>query len=127
VVALAERIELLLSIYAKGERPSGSSDPYALRRAGNGFLQILWDKGWRLNLLLLLETSISHWEKILRECQFDQLKLTSQLAKFMHQRMFSLLEDAKIDNDLIQAVVGESIETRRLLEDPLDARVRAEL
>jgi glycyl-tRNA synthetase beta chain len=34
VVALAERFELLLSIYAKGERPTGSSDPYALRRAG---------------------------------------------------------------------------------------------
>ena len=31
VVALAERLELLLSIYAKGERPTGSSDPYALR------------------------------------------------------------------------------------------------
>ena len=29
-----KRIEILLSIYAKGERPSGSSDPYALRRAG---------------------------------------------------------------------------------------------
>ena len=34
-VSLAERFELLISIYAKGERPSGSSDPYALRRAAN--------------------------------------------------------------------------------------------
>ena len=33
VVALAERLELLLSIFAKGQRPTGSSDPYALRRA----------------------------------------------------------------------------------------------
>ena len=54
VVALAERLELLLSIYAKGERPTGSSDPYALRRAAQGLLQILWDRGWRLNLLALL-------------------------------------------------------------------------
>ena len=53
VVALAERFELLLSIYAKGERPSGSSDPYALRRAGNGVLLILWEQGWRLDLALL--------------------------------------------------------------------------
>ena len=40
-LALIERIELLLSIFLVGERPSGSSDPYALRRAGNGILQII--------------------------------------------------------------------------------------
>ena len=61
VVALAERLELLLSIYAKGERPTGSSDPYALRRAGQGLLQILWEKGWRLDLLALLQRSCQHW------------------------------------------------------------------
>ena len=60
-VALAERLELLLSIYAKGERPSGSSDPYALRRAGNGLLQILWERGWRLDLERLLQRATGHW------------------------------------------------------------------
>jgi glycyl-tRNA synthetase beta chain len=54
VVALAERLELLLSIYAKGERPSGSSDPYGLRRAGNGMLQILWNRSWSIDLQDLL-------------------------------------------------------------------------
>ena len=47
IVALAERLELLLIIYTKGERPSGSSDPYALG-GGNGLqAPILWDRGWR--------------------------------------------------------------------------------
>jgi glycyl-tRNA synthetase beta chain len=55
LVALAERLELLLSIFAKGERPSGSSDPYALRRAGNGLLQILWDRDWALDRVAVLE------------------------------------------------------------------------
>ena len=64
VVALAERLELLLSIYAKGERPSGSSDPYALRRAGNGLLQILWDRGWSLDLIALLERATAHWAEL---------------------------------------------------------------
>ena len=57
VVALAERLELLMSIFAKGERPSGSSDPYALRRAGNGVLLIIWDRGWRLDLRTFLTTA----------------------------------------------------------------------
>ena len=44
-------------IYAKGDRPSGSSDPYALRRAGNGIVQIPMDgiqsySAWNLEHLL---------------------------------------------------------------------------
>ncbi len=127
VVALAERFELLLSIYAKGERPSGSSDPYALKRAGNGFLQIIWSRGWKINLLSLVETSTLHWRNLLKDCKFDASELTKELSEFIRQRMFSLLEDSMIDNDLIQAVVGENVEVKRLLEDPLDVRIRADL
>ena len=61
LLALAERLELLLSIYSKGDRPSGSSDPYALRRAGNGIVQILWDRGWRLSLQSLLSDAACYW------------------------------------------------------------------
>ena len=61
VVAVAERLELLLSIFAKGERPTGSSDPYALRRAGNGVLQILWGMGWRLDLMAFLSNAVAAW------------------------------------------------------------------
>ena len=64
VVALAERLELLLSIFAKGERPSGSSDPYALRRAGNGVLLLLWDNQWRLDLLSLLSDAVAVWSDL---------------------------------------------------------------
>ena len=70
-MALAERFELLLSIYAKGERPTGSSDPYALRRAGNGILQILWEQGWSLNLQTLLERATSHWAGLLPAFKVD--------------------------------------------------------
>ena len=60
-VSLAERFELLFSIYAKGERPSGSSDPYALRRAANGILLILWKKDWKLNINEILNNSLIYW------------------------------------------------------------------
>ena len=52
ILAIAERIELLISIFAKGERPSGSSDPYALRRSANGLLQIIWSKDWKVEVNL---------------------------------------------------------------------------
>ena len=58
-----ERLELLLSIYSTGNRPSGSSDPYALRRAANGFFQILWDKNWSLDINKLIIKLSETFEK----------------------------------------------------------------
>lgn len=127
VVALAERLELLLSIFAKGERPTGSSDPYALRRAGNGLLQILWHNGWRLDLQTLLECASAHWARLLPHCAVDATALCAELGEFLRQRICSLLDDEGLDPDLVQAVAAEGLSLERLLSDPADARMRADL
>ena len=127
VVALAERLELLLSIYAKGERPSGSSDPYALRRAGNGLLQILWDRGWRLDLTALLRRATGHWATLLPQCAVEPQALAAELAELLRQRLVSLLEEEGVDGDVVQAVAGEGLPLERVLADPADARRRAAL
>lgn len=127
VVALAERLELLLSIFARGERPSGSSDPYALRRAGNGLLQILWQYGWVLDLGGLLQRATAHWASLLPGFRVDASRLAADLVEFLRQRIVSLLEEEGIDSDLVQAVAGEGLDLSRLLRDPADARRRAGL
>lgn len=127
VVALAERLELLLSIYAKGERPTGSSDPYALRRAGNGLLQILWERGWRLDLPALLQRCTGQWAELFPAFQVNSSALAAELAEFLRQRLVSLLEEEGLPVDVVQAVAGEGLALERVLADPADARRRAEL
>ena len=127
VVALAERLELLLSIYAKGERPSGSSDPYALRRAGNGVLQILWHHNWSLDLPAFLQRATGHWAALLPHFQVDATALAAELLELLRQRLVSLLEEQGVDADLVQAVAGDTIAAERVLRDPADARQRADL
>jgi glycyl-tRNA synthetase beta chain len=127
VLALAERLELLLSIYAKGERPSGSSDPYALRRAGNGLLQILWSQGWGLDLQALLLRASAHWGGLLPNFAVDAPALAGELGEFLRQRLLSLLEEEGVPTDLVQAVAGESVALARVITDPADARERAKL
>jgi len=127
VVALAERLELLLSIYAKGERPTGSSDPYALRRAGNGLLQILWERGWRLDLPDLLQRCTTQWAVLFPAFQVDSGTLAAELAEFLRQRLVSLLEEEGFPVDVVQSVAGEGLGLERVLADPADARRRAEL
>jgi glycyl-tRNA synthetase beta chain len=127
VVALAERLELLLSIYAKGERPSGSSDPYALRRAGNGLLQILLDRGWRLDLQRLLSRGTAQWAELLPHFKVDATSLAAELGEFLRQRLQSLLEEEGVAADLVQAVAGDTVPLERVIRDPADARQRADL
>ncbi len=127
ILAIADRIELLLSIFAKGERPTGSSDPFALRRACNGILQIVWLKKWNLNLYDLLIKATNHWREIFPELGIESLKLRDELSDFIRQRIINLIEESGIDNDLVQAVSGESVAIRRLLSDPLDVKLRANL
>ncbi len=127
LLALAERLELLLSIFARGERPSGSSDPYALRRAGNGLLQILWDRGWSLDLVALMAEATAHWQGLLPALEIQPPALAADLLEFLRQRLASLLEEEGSSADLVQAVAGESVSLERLLRDPADARARVEL
>ena len=127
ILAVADRIELLLSIFAKGEKPSGSSDPYALRRAGNGILQILWTNNWDINLFILLEECSLNWNTFLEFIQVDRNTLFNQLCEFFRYRIISLLEEENIDIDIIQSVAGSSVKEIRLLENVNDVRYRAKL
>ena len=127
VVAVAERLELLLSIFAKGERPTGSSDPYALRRAGNGVLQILWGMGWRLDLMAFLTNAVAEWAALFPAFAVDSSQLHNDLCQLMRQRIVSQLEDDGFAPDLVQAVAGDAVSNQRLLSDPLDVKQRLQL
>ena len=126
-VSLAERFELLLSIFLKGERPTGSSDPYALRRAANGILLILWNKDWQLNMNEIINESLIYWKQIFPSVSIDINHLSSELIEFFRQRIVSLLEEKAIDFDIIQAIAGDTTSTSILLSDPTDVYFRASL
>ena len=126
-VSLAERFELLFSIFAKGERPTGSSDPYALRRAANGIFLILWNNDWKLNINELISESLFYWKKLFPSIPFDKSILSCDLIEFFRQRIISLLEEKNFDFDIIQAIAGEFTTTEDLLDDSTDVDFRASL
>ncbi len=124
-VSLAERFELILSIFAKGERPTGSSDPYALRRAANGILLILWSNDWQLNINEIINNSLIYWKQLFPNLSFDINKLSNDLIEFFRSRITSLLEEKEIDFDIVQAIAGDEISTIKLLNDPTDVYFRS--
>ena len=128
VLALAERFEVLLSIFSKGERPSGSSDPYGLRRAGNGVVQILWHKNWGLDLAAFLARASQQWlgHFLPGACDVDGLR--TDLEELLPQRVNSLLVEEGFDPDIVQAVGGSELGSgQRVLRDVCDAKTRVNL
>lgn len=58
-VALADKLDILTGFWAIDEKPTGSKDPYALRRAALGVIRIVSDNGLRVRLMSLLDTASS--------------------------------------------------------------------
>ncbi|MGF1536943.1 MAG: glycine--tRNA ligase subunit beta [Elainellaceae cyanobacterium] len=128
VVGLADRIDTLVSIFSLGMIPSGSSDPFALRRAANAVVSIIWAGNLGLNLRQLLTDAIARFTQSNSIKEGDAASLQTQLEAFFQQRLQTLLSEMGIDYDLINAVLGEGdLEyAERALGDLLDVRDRAQ-
>jgi glycyl-tRNA synthetase beta chain len=103
ILAIAERLDSVVGILGLGIQPTGSSDPFALRRAATGVLQIAWDSGYDLNLTQLLPQVADCFGTLLTE---SQPSLLSNLHRWFRQRCETLLLDRAIDYDLVDAVLG---------------------
>ena len=98
-VALADKIDTLVGIFGIGMLPTGSKDPYALRRAALGVLRILIEKRLELDLHAALETAIAQYG--------DTVKsegLVDQVQDFIFDRLRARYEDEGIDVAVYQAV-----------------------
>lgn len=127
VVGLADRLDTLVSIFSLGMIPSGSSDPFALRRAATAIVNIAWAADLALNLDQLLQQVVQNFVATQAKTKLDAATLIAQLKDFFLQRIRTLLQDDRgIDYDLVNAVLGEDAEyTDRALQDLLDVRDRA--
>ena len=127
VVAISDRADTLVSIFGLGMIPTGSSDPFALRRAANGIISIIWGQTLPLNLQQLLQQGVNDFIATFGESEHTST-LLSQLEDFFLQRIRTLLGEKNIDYDLINAVIGENDEEykQRALTAVLDATARAQ-
>ncbi len=126
VVGIADRLDTLVCIFGLGMLPTGSSDPFALRRAANAIVNIAWHANLAINLIQLIDRVVADFSQIRPQVNIPEL--TKQLQDFFIQRLRNLLqEDRQIDYDLVNAILGENDPeyTERALTDLLDTRDRA--
>ncbi len=121
VVALADKLDSLVGLFAIGEKPTGSKDPFALRRAALGIIRIIFENQLRLPLRIALDHTVKHYPKALFKEQGKET-LIEELLAFFSERLKVLLKADGVRHDLIEAVFdgGREDDLVRLV-----ARVRA--
>lgn len=139
-VALADKVDTLTGLFAINEKPTGSKDPYALRRAAIGVIRIILENNLNIPLKLLFDKSISKYPQSIFKLEKKSRKLLpiggdkkdsvkhkrevliNSLLDFFADRLKALLKEQSVSPDLIHAVFdgGNEDELCRLV-----ARVKA--
>ena len=101
-LALADRLDTLVGIFAAGKKPKGSKDPFALRRAGLGVVRILEATDCGLTLPELVAAA---GESLAGDIEIPG-EVIDEVVQFLNERLRSHAQDAALDNTTIQAVTA---------------------
>ncbi len=100
-VALADRLDTLTGLFGLGLQPTGSKDPYALRRAALGVVKILLDRKWRLDLPAACADAAALHGALPRRKD----EVLADLSAFFLERLRFLLEKKGHAPDVVEAVL----------------------
>ncbi|HDO34752.1 MAG TPA: glycine--tRNA ligase subunit beta, partial [Nitrospirae bacterium] len=105
ILSMADRIDNIVSFFSLGLKPTGSEDPYALRRSALGIIAILIEKGYELSLGRLVEAALHG-----RDIQ-NREKLRSEVLEFFLNRLEPIFISKGYPLDTIQAVIPGAVDT----------------
>jgi len=101
IIAVADKLDTVCGIIGIGMLPTGSADPYALRRAANGIVQIIAERKWDFNIADIIGYSLNQYNKL----GIDKPETKQIILSFFHQRINWYLQQQSIDYDVIDSVM----------------------
>lgn len=104
VLAVADKFDSILTFFAAGMIPSGSNDPYALRRQSNGIVRIVNNQKWNFNLENMMNSFIKSENEHEVAPSLDQTKEFNDIVGFINDRIIKVLKDDKLRHDIIDAI-----------------------
>jgi len=114
-VSIADRLDTVCGCFGIGISPTGTADPYGLRRHALGVIAILMERGWRVSLTDLMKQSL----KLLKDkIDVPQKEALSALEEFFKGRLHNLFTGRGYRHDLVSAVLEDH------WADPVDAAAR---
>lgn len=110
LLAVSDKLDTVLSCISVGLIPTGSQDPYALRRQALGVLRILRAREWNITIQELLAAASKHLEKAKPEAEKD-------ITEFIKQRITFILRNEAIEQDVVKAVTDQELGNFRYMID----------
>ena len=120
-LALADRLDTLVGIFAIDQAPTGSKDPFSLRRSAIGILRILIEKQLPINLVALVEQAIKNYTSSDGSKIAQMGDTFTQVMAFLNSRYRAMYTEQGVSVDTIQAV--QAINPHMPLD--FDQRIRA--
>ncbi len=114
VLSIADKLDSIAGFFAINIQPTGSQDPYALRRQALGIIHIIMDKNIKVSLKEIIHSALEGYA-----FEFHKDKVALEMVEFFNQRIKNLFNEMGIRYDVIDAVLSGKI------EDISDMYVRA--
>jgi glycyl-tRNA synthetase beta chain len=104
LLGVADRLDTVAGLFAVGERPSGSKDPFGLRRAAQGAVKIVAESGWDLDLVHAVDEAVA---AVAEHSEGDREELTAAVTTFIADRVRRWLTDVvDVSGDTADAVMA---------------------
>lgn len=117
VVGLADRMDTIVGCFAVGLEPSGTADPFALRRHSLAIIRVIENMGWDLSLKEFIAKGLS----VLREeIEFDSDRVFARMSAFFRERYKQLMLRSGYKTDLIEAVISVKFDRINELRSRID-------
>ena len=107
LVALADKLDTICGLFSVGQGPTGSSDPFALRRSAIGIVNML-EAGVRVSLSAAIDRSLASFAE--QGVQFDAAVVRAEVVDFFVTRTKVMLRDVGVEPDTIDAVLAAGVE-----------------
>ena len=119
LLSIADKLDTISGIFAIGIQPTGSQDPYGLRRQALGIINIILDRRWDLNIGELLDFALYIYVEE-NNLVFDYKAVKGEIMKFIQGRIKNLFMDMGIRYDIVDGVMSTGA------YDIYDLKLRAE-
>ena len=116
-IALADRLDSLMGIFAIGQKPGGDKDPFGLRRAALAVLRIVVESRLALDLIDLCHAAAEGYEY----SEVDAAAVIDEVIEYIFDRMRAYYDEQGVDFDIVDAVIHNR--AGRLYD--CDLRIRA--
>lgn len=121
IIAIVEKMDHLVGMFAIGEIPTGDKDPFALRRSAIGILRTIIEGKLSLNLVTCLQNAVANYNKKIIGNKKQQDALVAQIFNFMMGRLRNYYTEKGIEVDYFSAVLAQNPEEPYDLHQRLQA------